>query len=297
MTDPFAVRFEVAVAGGALHVARAGPCPRAAEAVVLAAHGVTASLMAWLSVARELDAGVCLLAADLRGRGRSATLPGPYGMAAHVEDLLAVLDHVGVPSAVLIGHSMGAYVMARLAAENLERADGLILLDGGLPLPRPDDAEKMFDSAVANAVMRLAITFPSADQYIESWHAHPAFTHVWNEDVEAYARYDVVEDAGVARYVASEDAVRADSSELILDGATRTALDRVQAPVRLLRAERGLLDDDPLIADDALRAFAAARPSVRIEEVADVNHYSLIMGRGPGPRRVAAAIEGETRGD
>jgi pimeloyl-ACP methyl ester carboxylesterase len=288
--DPFTHRFEVPVAGGTLHVARAGPPASEAECVVLAAHGVTASLMSWRSVARELDERICLLAPDIRGRGRSARLPGPYGMAVNVADLIAVLDHVGAPSAVLVGHSMGAYVVARLAAEHPERATGLVLLDAGLPFPSPDDPREMLDSAVANVVMRLAITFPSADQYIQGWRAHPAFADAWDEDIEAYARYDVVENEA-ARCVVSAEAVRTDSTEMVLDDANRTALDRVRAPVQVLRAERGLFDDDPLISAGTLRAFAAAHPSVRVEEVEGVNHYTLVMGHSPGPRRVAAAIE------
>jgi pimeloyl-ACP methyl ester carboxylesterase len=292
--DAFAARFEVPVAGGALHVARAGAPPGAAHTVVLAAHGVTASLMTWASVARQLPEGTSLLAPDLRGRGRSAGLPAPYGMGAHVDDLLAVLDRAGAPSAVLMGHSMGAYVAARIAAEHPDRAAGLILLDAGLPFPLPDDPTQMLDTAVASAVMRLGITFPSADRYVEGWRAHPAFTDAWDEDVEAYARYDLVENGHVARCAASADAVRTDSREMLLDDVTRTALDHVRAPVRLLRAERGLFDDDdnPLIPASALRAFAAEHPEMRVEAVADVNHYTLVMGRSPGPARVAAAIEG-----
>ena len=61
--------------------------------------------------------------------------------------------------------------------------------------------------------------------------------------------------------------------------------------MQLLRAERGVFDAEPLIPADTLHAFAAAYPSVRIEEVADVNHYTLIMGPRRGPQRVAAAIE------
>jgi pimeloyl-ACP methyl ester carboxylesterase len=290
-SDPFTARFETPVTGGALHVARAGPPADAAECVVLAAHGITASLMTWQSVARELDDRICLLAPDLRGRGRSATLPGPYGMVAHVADLIAVLDHVGTRSAVLMGHSMGAYIAARLAADHPERAAGLVLLDAGLPLPRPDNPEEMLDSAVANAVLRLSITFSSADEYIRGWRAHPAFVDAWDEDLEAYARYDLVEDGHVARCSASPEAVRTDSRDMVLDDATRTALDRVRAPVQLLRAERGMFDDDPLVPADALHAFSASHPSVHVEEVADVNHYTLVMGHSPGPHRVAAAIE------
>lgn len=290
-TDPFAARFEVPVAGGALHVARAGPPVASAERVVVAVHGVTASLMTWASVARELDDGVCLIAPDLRGRGRSAPLPGPYGMAAHVADLVAVLDHVATPSAVVMGHSMGAYVAARLAAEHPERVAGVVLLDAGLPFPLPDRSGDLLDAAVANAVMRLGITFATVDQYIQGWRAHPAFAHAWNEDVEAYARYDLVQDGHVARCGASAEAVRTDTREMVLDDDTRTAVDRIRASAHLLRAERGLFDDDPLIPAAALRAFAADHPSVRVEEVPDVNHYTLVMGRSPGPRRVAATVD------
>jgi pimeloyl-ACP methyl ester carboxylesterase len=289
--DPFACRFEVPVDGGTLHVARAGAPVDTAECVVLAAHGVTASLMTWRTLARELDDRICLLAPDLRGRGRSAGLPGPYGMAAHVADMIAVLDHVGAPPAVLVGHSMGAYVVARLAAEHPERAVGLVLLDAGLPFPRPDDPTEMLDNALANATMRLAITFPSVHHYIQGWRAHPAFAQAWHEDLEAYARYDLVDDGNLVRCAASAAAVRTDSREMVLDDVTRTALEHVHAPVELLRAERGMFDADPLIPADALHAFAATHPSIRIEEVPDVNHYTLVMGRSTGPHRVAAAIE------
>jgi pimeloyl-ACP methyl ester carboxylesterase len=264
--------------------------------VVLAAHGVTASLMTWRAVARELDARICFLAPDCRGRGHSANLPGPYGIGTHVADLIAVLDHVGAQSAVLVGHSMGAYVMTRLAAEHPERAAGLVLLDAGLPFPRPDDPRELADSAVGSAITRLAITFPSADDYVQGWRAHPAFAHAWNEDLEQYARYDLVDDGHVARYGASATAVETDSAEMVLDDVNRTSLERVSAPVRLLRAEHGLFDDDPLIPGDALAAFAATHPSMRVEEVAGVNHYTLVMGHSPGPHRVVAAIEASCEG-
>lgn len=292
-SDPFTSRMQVPVASGTLHVARAGPPPAEAAGVVLAAHGVTASLMTWRTVARELTERVFFLAPDLRGRGRSAELPGPYGMASHVDDLVAVLDEAGVSNAVLVGHSMGAYVMARLAAEHPDRVASLVLLDAGLPLPRPADPERVLDAALANTAMRLSITFPSVNAYIEGWRGHPAFAHAWNDDIEAYARYDLRTDGHAVRCVASAAAVKADSREMVLDDTTRTALDRVRAPVWLLRADRGLFDeaDNPLIAAGSLRRFATAHPRMHIEQVADVNHYTLVMGDGPGPQRVVAAID------
>jgi hypothetical protein len=100
----------------------------------------------------------------------------------------------------------------------------------------------------------------------------------------------MAQDGRVARAAASPAAVQADTREMVLDDVTRTALDRVRASAQLLRAEHGLFDDDPVISADALHTFAAAHPSVRVEAVSGVNHYTLVMGHSPGPRRVAAAI-------
>ena len=92
--------------------------------MVLLVHGITASHVQWRAVARRLGErdDLCLLAPDLRGRGRSAGLPPSGGLRTHVEDLLALLDHAGAGRVVLAGHSMGAYVVALAAAEHPERA-------------------------------------------------------------------------------------------------------------------------------------------------------------------------------
>jgi pimeloyl-ACP methyl ester carboxylesterase len=302
LSDPFADRFGVEVAGGTLHVARAGAPPEQADSVVLAVHGVTASLMTWRTVARELaeHSGTTVLAPDLRGRGRSSTLPGPYGIASHVDDLLAVLDQVGARRAVLVGHSLGGYVAARLDAEHPDRVTGLVLLDGGLPLAAPDDPDEMVRTAVAQAVMRLGITFDSADAYVSAWHSHPAFAQAWNDDVEEYARYDLVDDGHAVRCVASPEAVRTDSAEMVYDGVSRNALDRVRGQdlVHVLRAERGLFDEHehPVISVADLRTFAARHPEAHVQTVAGVNHYTLVMGDSPGPGKVVAAIEAACSG-
>ena len=301
MNDPFSDRFEVPVAGGSLQVARAGRPVQDADQVVLVVHGITASHVAWRAVARMLNAGsgVCVLAPDLRGRGASAALPGPYGMATHVSDLVALLDYVAAPPVVLGGHSMGAYVAARLAAEHPERVSGLVLVDGGLPIPVPSDADpdELLTKTLGPAAKRLGQVFATRDDYLAMWRAHPAFAASWNSDVEAYVSYDLetaadAEAPDAVRSVVSPDAFTVDGQELLLDEAARTALQRVNAPVWLLRAPRGLLDDEkePLIPPDLFEEFGAARPESHLENVADTNHYTILIGDSPGPAHVAAAF-------
>ena len=301
MNDPFVSRCEVPVAGGLLAVARAGASAERAERIVLAVHGITASHLAWRAVARELadETGVCVLAPDLRGRGRSSELPGPYGMAAHVADLVALLDQVAAGPVVLGGHSMGAYVAARLAADHPERVSSLVLVDGGLPLPVPEDQdpEELLAKTLGPALERLGVTFAGREDYVAMWRKHPALAASWNSDVEAYVEYDLqktpsAESRDAVRSVVSPDAVSADSRELMLDEDTRTALERVRAPVWLLRSPRGLLDeaDRPLLPGEVLDEYVAAHPEARVENVEGTNHYTLLLGEGPGPARVAAAF-------
>jgi pimeloyl-ACP methyl ester carboxylesterase len=262
---------------------------------VLAIHGITGNLMVWGSVARHVAEGgrVSILAPDLRGRGTSVALPGPYGIAAHVEDMLAVLDYFGVRRAVLTGHSMGAYVAARLAGEHPDRTSGLVLVDGGpsVDAVTPETAGVMRALMVGPALARHAISYPSPDSFLDLWRQHPAFADAWNEDVEAYVLHDLVGVAGRLRYVLNLSAVEADSDEMLSDPVNRTSMDRVHVPVTLLRAPRGTLDDNhPLISRPLMAAFAAEHPAAHIEDVEGVNHYTLMLGDSPGPARVAAAI-------
>jgi lipase len=293
-TDPFRGSYSIPVAGGRLHVARAGPAPGDAEAVVVAVHGITASHLAWRAAVRALLERVdaCVLAPDLRGRGRSAQLPPHARFGAHVDDLIAMLDQLGVDRALLAGHSMGAFVVARLAADHPERASGVVLIDGGLPLapPRDDaDPDEVLDEALGPALSRLRMTFESPERYAEFWREHPALGPAWNDDIGAYVTADLAGDPGAMRSVTSEAAVRVDGTALLRDEETRTAIDRVHVPIQLLRAPRGLLDDDRLmIPDSVLEDFRAKRPDVEHELVDDVNHYTILMAAGA--QRIADAI-------
>ena len=82
---------------------------------MLAIHGITSTSRTWLATARALGDRATLLAVDLRGRGRSIELPPAVGLDAHVRDMVAVLDAIGQTRAVVVGHSLGAYIATRLA--------------------------------------------------------------------------------------------------------------------------------------------------------------------------------------
>jgi pimeloyl-ACP methyl ester carboxylesterase len=292
-SEPFQTFFAVPVAGGALNVARSGSPPEVGAAVVLALHGMTGSHMVYRTVARELCGNapaLCVLAPDLRGRGASARLPEPYGMATHIADLIAVLDHVGARRAILVGHSMGCNIAARFGAEHPERTAAIVLLDGGLPPASDMMIDGDDDGEPPEIFARFEMTFPTVDDYLDYWRGHPALRKAWDEDIDAFVRRDFVEDHQGARCVVNQRVALTDAADLVFDGVTWTALTRVRAPVRLLRAERGMYDDDPIIPLPDLDHFLPDNPHVSVELVPDVNHFTLVIGGGHGPGRVAATI-------
>jgi pimeloyl-ACP methyl ester carboxylesterase len=64
---------------------------------------------------------------DHRGSGRSSAPPRPWRVHHFVDDVLAVLDHLGIASAHLIGSCLGAVVAQELAATNGQRVRSLVL--------------------------------------------------------------------------------------------------------------------------------------------------------------------------
>ena len=270
------------------------------DTVVLASHGITANHRSFGQVAWALDQlgaldEVTLVAVDHRGRGGSSGHPGPFGIRTHAQDLLAVLDHLGRDRAVLVGHSMGAFI-ATLAAEAApERVERLVLVDGALPIEVPvppgADIEEVVRSVIGPALDRLDTTFASPEAYLEHWRAHPAFQgRAWNDVAEAYFRYDLVDVGDGWRSPVSKRAVLEDGAGPLQDGAAATALRRIATPTTLLWAPRGLLDQTPgLYAPDLVASATGALPHVTTELVEGTNHYSIAFSE-PGARRIAAHI-------
>jgi pimeloyl-ACP methyl ester carboxylesterase len=93
-------------------------------------HGLAASLYSWRYTMVPLaQAGFRVIAFDNRGFGFSDKPAQGYGNAQYAELLFGLLDSLGVPDAVLVGHSMGGAIAAEAALTRPERVSGLVLVD------------------------------------------------------------------------------------------------------------------------------------------------------------------------
>lgn len=279
---------EVAVEGGKLTVARwPGDGP-----TVLLVHGISASHLAWARVVRALPPNLNILAPDLRGRGASASLPGPFGLERHVDDLCRVIDTLSAAPVAFAGHSMGAYIGAVFGATRADYLSHLVLVDGGIALPLPAGLapETLLEKILGPALARLSREFASREAYRDFWREHPAFQDAadWNDDVEAYFDYDLGGEAPHLKSPVNEVAVRADGLEPMKPEMI-TMIDRVPTSMLMLTAVRGLLNQpEPLMPVAAVTAKVQAIEHLQWQEIADTNHYSITLGRGADA--VATAI-------
>jgi pimeloyl-ACP methyl ester carboxylesterase len=111
---------------GELFYAEAG----AGDTVLVCVHGAGGSHQHWGHQLKGLAAVARVIALDLPGHGRSAGV-GHSAIADYSEATLALLDALGLETALLLGHSMGAAVALHTALHAPERVVGLGLLGAG----------------------------------------------------------------------------------------------------------------------------------------------------------------------
>lgn len=277
----------VVVDGGALTVGIWEPRDAQTDTII-AVHGVTASHRAWANVVDALP-GVRVIAPDLRGRGRSNTVAGLAGMATHAHDIVAMMDSLGIDSAVVVGHSMGAFVAVVAGYLRPDRVQRLVLIDGGLPLDVPAG---LSSDAVVKAVLgptaeRLNMRFANNEEYFDFWRKHPAFVGEWTAELEDYLAYDLVPDEeGALRPATSYAAMATDTLDLNTGDLPKRAIEKVAVPALFVWVPRGLQNETPGLYAPAHRdELKKSLEHIRFTELDDLNHYTVVMSE-----RGAAAL-------
>jgi pimeloyl-ACP methyl ester carboxylesterase/predicted glycosyltransferase len=123
------------------------------KTVVFTAIDPIITARAWKAQVPYLARRARVVTIDGRGNGRSGRPTGPdaYADVEFAEDTLAVMDAVGVDSAVLVGICTSAWTALRIAADHPERVDGLVAVSPWFPFlvpPHPWRAEHDFEAVL-----------------------------------------------------------------------------------------------------------------------------------------------------
>jgi pimeloyl-ACP methyl ester carboxylesterase len=167
------------------------------DPAVVLLHGGSLSASDWQEVAPALTAaGFQATAPDLRGCGESDWDPeARYGVEDILVDLDELVEHLGLDSFDLVGHSLGAVTACVYAARHPERVRKLVMEDGGpANHTRPSSLENptvVFDSR-EHALAALAKSLPRG---IPDWVPESRFRELgdgrltWRSDMEGRIRW------------------------------------------------------------------------------------------------------------
>lgn len=140
---------------------------KAGAPVVILSHGLAADRSMWAPQIEALSRSYTLLSYDIRGHGDSGASAGDYSLRLLAQDVLALMDALGIARAHYVGLSLGGMVGQYLGAWHGERLSSLTLCATTSDAPKASWAARVHEVR-ARGVEQMA------DATIDRW-VTPAF--------------------------------------------------------------------------------------------------------------------------
>lgn len=131
--------------------------------VIVFSNSLGTDFRTWQSVAQRLDGRYRLICYDNRGHGLSEAPPPPYRLRDLSADLEALLEHLGVSGAMIVGLSVGGMIAQDLAARRPDLVQRLVLCDTAHKIGTMEMWNERIE-AIGNGGIE-----PAADGILERW--------------------------------------------------------------------------------------------------------------------------------
>jgi 3-oxoadipate enol-lactonase len=152
--------------------------------VVIFSHGNLMNRQMWAPQVEALHGGFRCVAWDARLHGRTKDDGALYTYWDAADDLLGLLDHLGVEQATLAGHSQGGFLSLRAALRAPERVKAMVLIDTAAVAWPPQTVAQMSGirdrlrdgrlDAVVPVLLGLLLAKPEVHQdWLRAWQDQP----------------------------------------------------------------------------------------------------------------------------
>ncbi len=155
---------------------------------LLALHGLASSANWYDLVVPYLRSRHRVIAPDQRGHGQTTQAKTGYDWQSLASDAVGLLDHLGISSASVFGHSWGATVALNLAARFPDRVSALGLIDGGIS--RGDRPTETWDQVKAR--IRPRDVSGTRQEFLDRLQTQLSFC--WNDQIERIVQTMIYED-------------------------------------------------------------------------------------------------------
>ena len=149
----------------------------AGDPPILFVHGYSCDSHDWTWQLPDFVGNHRVIAVDIRGHGRSSAPADGYHPIQFAADIAALLEIVGAPPVVAVGHSLGGVIVSALAVEHPDKVHAVVSVDPGYLIP--DEAAPMIAPLVELAGtdpvqgfdVMLAPTYgPGSPPALTTWH-------------------------------------------------------------------------------------------------------------------------------
>jgi 3-oxoadipate enol-lactonase len=146
---------------------------------VVFANSLGTDFRIWNAVTPALERDFRIVLYDKRGHGLSDAPPAPYAMTDHVNDLAALLDHLGIARTAVVGLSVGGMIAQGLAAMRPDLVSALVLCDTAHKIGTDELWNARIEAVTTKGIASLA------DAVMERWFT-PAYRQPDNADYAGY---------------------------------------------------------------------------------------------------------------
>ncbi|WP_262296998.1 3-oxoadipate enol-lactonase [Microvirga sesbaniae] len=191
---------------------------------------------------------------DKRGHGLSDAPPAPYTIDDHTDDLIALLDHLGLDRAAFVGLSVGGMIGQRIAVRASERVRALVLCCTAAKIGTPESwAERI--TAVEDGGIE-----PIADAVLQRWFT-PLFRETRADEVAGWRNM----------LVRTPDHGYAGTCAAIRDADLRPDAGRIAAPTLCVAG-----DQDGSTPADVVKGTADLIPGARFALIDGAGHIPCV---------------------
>lgn len=240
--------------------------------LVALCNGIMAPLEGWDRQVPLLERLGCnVLRFEYRGQWRSElTHPWPWTFDTHADDLVALMDHLGLGSAHLVGASYGGFNALRFAARHPERTESLVALTTAARIrPLPQRIVRNWRDWARNGDLRRKFHGMIPDLYSESFLARHG------DRIDAGMEATLEAARATPDFCEGQEALHATSFGELVDGDAAAHLSRIRCPTLVVAAGA-----DRLYPPEDGREVAEAIQGSRFVCVPDAGH-ALVVER-PG---------------
>jgi pimeloyl-ACP methyl ester carboxylesterase len=224
---------------------------------VLLIHGFPFNQNLWTEFAEGLSSSCRVLTVDLPGFGKSPLLKAPFSLTDVATALNEWLEDLKIPQPVLVGHSLGGYVVLEMAHLRPDRFSGLVLFHS---TAMPDNAEKKQNR---NKVL----------EFIDN-NGVRAFTSNFIPPLFADPHHPSI---GIVRQIASlagEEAVKGYTIAMRDRKDHTTLLKHFHNPIMIISGEK-----DQGIPPESIQKQAAIAPAIELHMLPEVAHMGMFENR------------------